>query len=125
MGNTLVIKKINFEYIQKIINDSDYTIINTLPNDKQNCLIKNTLTIEEEIEFLNKNMNNTNINVILYVLNSYDDTIINKYKQLIKLGYSNIYVYTGGIFEWLLLQDIYGFDNFQTTSKEIDILKFK
>jgi len=125
MGNTLVIKKINFEYIQKIINDSDYTIINTLPNDKQNCLIKNTLTIEEEIEFLNKNMNNTNINVILYGLNSYDDTIINKYKQLIKLGYSNIYVYTGGIFEWLLLQDIYGFDNFQTTSKEIDILKFK
>jgi len=125
MGNTIVIKKINFEWIQNILNDPNYTIINTLPNDKQNCLIKNTLSINEEIKFLNDNLNNPNINIVLYGLNSNDDSIINKYKQLLKLGYSNIYVYTGGIFEWLLLQDIYGFDNFKTTSQEIDILKFK
>ena len=88
-------------------------------------MIKNTLSINEEIKFLNDNLNNPNINIVLYGLNSNDDSIINKYKQLLKLGYSNIYVYTGGIFEWLLLQDIYGFDNFKTTSQEIDILKFK
>jgi hypothetical protein len=34
-------------------------------------------------------------------------------------------VYFGGMFEWLLLQDVYGSDSFPTTSKEIDILKFK
>jgi len=34
-------------------------------------------------------------------------------------------VYPGGLFEWLLLQDIYGEDNFPTTKKEMDILRFK
>ena len=33
--------------------------------------------------------------------------------------------YPGGVFEWLLLQDIYGNDNFPTTKKELDILKYK
>jgi len=40
------------------------------------------------------------------------------------LGFLNIYVYLGGIFEWLLLQDIYGDEEFPTTSKIIDILKY-
>jgi hypothetical protein len=31
----------------------------------------------------------------------------------------------GGIFEWLLLQDIYGKELFPTTKKEADLLKFK
>ena len=29
------------------------------------------------------------------------------------------------MFEWLLLQDIYGDDEFPTTTKELDILKYK
>jgi hypothetical protein len=29
------------------------------------------------------------------------------------------------LFEWLLLQDIYGVDEFPTTIKENDILKYK
>jgi len=41
------------------------------------------------------------------------------------LGFTNVYVYPGGIFEWLLLQDIYGENEFPTTKIEIDILKFK
>ena len=40
-------------------------------------------------------------------------------------GFANVYVYTGGLFEGLMLQDIYGFDNFPTTSKQLDLLKFK
>jgi hypothetical protein len=31
----------------------------------------------------------------------------------------------GGLFEWLMLQDIYGSDEFPTTKKELDILKYK
>ena len=42
-----------------------------------------------------------------------------------ELGFKNIYVYIGGIFEWLLLQDIYGDEQFPTTIKIIDILKYK
>jgi hypothetical protein len=36
-----------------------------------------------------------------------------------------LYVYIGGLFEWLLLQDIYGDEEFPTTAKIIDILKYK
>jgi hypothetical protein len=31
----------------------------------------------------------------------------------------------GGLFEWLMLQDIYGYDEFPTTKKELDFLKYK
>ena len=48
-----------------------------------------------------------------------------KYDQLIGLGFPNVFIYPGGLFEWLCLQDIYGYDNFPTTIKELDILKFK
>jgi hypothetical protein len=34
-------------------------------------------------------------------------------------------MYLGGMFEWMLLQDIYGRDEFPTTSKVLDILKYK
>ena len=36
-----------------------------------------------------------------------------------------VYIYTGGMFEWLLLQDIYGKEAFPTKGDELDILKFK
>ena len=65
------------------------------------------------------------INIIIYGKNSNDETIYKKYKQLQELGFTNIYVYPGGLFEWLLLQDIYGTEDFPTTTKELDILKFK
>ena len=52
-------------------------------------------------------------------------TIYDKYEQLAKLGFRNIYVYPGGIFEWLCLQDIYSDELFPTTKKELDILKYK
>ena len=60
-----------------------------------------------------------------YGRNTNDDRIINKYKQLMGLGFLNIFIYPGGLFEWLCLQDIYGFEQFPTTKRELDILKFK
>ena len=41
------------------------------------------------------------------------------------LGFQNVYLYMGGMFEWLLLQDIYGIDEFPTTNKFLDILYYK
>lgn len=64
-------------------------------------------------------------NIIVYGLNDCDESVIQKYKQLKKLGFTNVYVYLGGMFEWILLQDIYGDSNFKTTQKQLDILKFK
>lgn len=130
MGNSQSINKINFESVQNIINNNitcgQFMIINTLENNNQNCLIKNTLSPQEEIIALNNYLkNNKSINILIYGENCCDNKVIDKFNQLYKLGFTNIYIYIGGLFEWLLLQDIYGDDEFPTTTKIIDILKYK
>ena len=130
MGNSESINKINFESVQNIINNNitcgQFMIINTLDNNNQDCLIKNTLSPQEEINALNNYLkNNKSINILIYGENCCDTKVIDKFNQLYKLGFSNLYIYIGGLFEWLLLQDIYGHDEFPTTTKIIDILKYK
>ena len=130
MGNSQSINKINFESVQNIINNNitcgQFMIINTLENNNQDCLIKNTLSPQEEIVALNNYLkNNKYINILIYGENCCDTKVIDKFNQLYKLGFSNLYIYIGGLFEWLLLQDIYGDDEFPTTTKIIDILKYK
>ena len=126
MGNSLKINSINFEDMQYTINKNKI-IINTLCKDNQNCLIKNTLSVNNEVDVINKLISASNLDeiIIIYGENSSDNKIYEKYKQLIGLGFTNIYVYIGGLFEWLLLQDIYGEDEFPTTNKILDILKYK
>ena len=61
------INKINFEDMQKIINNKKYIIINTLEVNNQECLIKNTISPLEEVSILNKYINNyKNIYIIIY-----------------------------------------------------------
>ena len=125
MGNSTSIKKINFEDIQTSIKDNNTIIISTLNSKAQNCLIKGTILLNNEEKVINANLNNFNLKIIIYDKNCNEQKPYDKYKQLIALGFRNIYIYSGGLFEWLLLQDIYGFDNFPTTTTEIDILQFK
>lgn len=125
MGNSTSIKKINFEDIQTSIKDNNTIIISTLNSKAQNCLIKGTILLNNEEKVINANLNNYNLKIIIYDKNCNEQKPYDKYKQLIALGFRNIYIYSGGLFEWLLLQDIYGFDNFPTTTTEIDILQFK
>jgi rhodanese-related sulfurtransferase len=129
MGNNQQKQKINFEDVQFAIKNSDnYLLINTISENFQNCLIVNTLPIDKEEIIINKllsNGDNKNIKIIIYGNNSNDESTIKKYDQLSNLGFTNIYIYSGGLFEWLLLQDIYGNDMFPTTSKQHDILKYK
>jgi hypothetical protein len=128
MGNNNSINKVNFEYIQKCINygNEKILLINTLDYSKQDCLIKNSIHASREEEILNNCLKNTRlIKIIIYGENCTDNRVITKYNQLYKLGFANLYVYIGGLFEWLLLQDIYGDEEFPTTAKIIDILKYK
>lgn len=131
MGNSVSsIKNINFEdmlsFIERMSNNENTIIINTLPQSNQVCLIKGTISIDDEVKILNNQLNkDKNTNIVIYGVNACDNTIIKKYEQLIGLGFYNVFVYPGGLFEWLLLQDIYGFKNFPTTTKENDILKYK
>tara|TARA_B100000965_G_scaffold83754_1_gene67410 strand:+ start:460 stop:867 length:408 start_codon:yes stop_codon:yes gene_type:complete len=130
MGSAQSINKINFEGMQNIINNNTtkgkFLIINTLDINNQDCLIKNTILPDKEIEELNKYLReDKNINIVIYGENCSDNKIVSKYNQLYKLGFTNLYVYIGGLFEWLLLQDIYGDEEFPTTNIILDILKYK
>jgi hypothetical protein len=127
MGNAQSIRKINFEDVQNVIKKSElYLLINTLPENNQECLIKNTMPVSQEESIINTYLKNgKKIRIIIYGKNCNDELIYKKYQQLLSLGFYNVFIYMGGIFEWLLLQDIYGIDEFPTTKKQVDILKYK
>lgn len=127
MGNIQSMKKINYEDMQTVIkNPEAYLIINTMSPSDQKCLIINTTIAEEEEPIINKYLkDNKNIRIIIYGKNCNDESVQKKYQQLLSLGFYNIFVYNGGMFEWLLMQDIYGKDLFPTTKKEVDLLKYK
>ena len=121
-------KFIGFEDVKFAINNDKFLIINTLPSNKQNILIKNTLDITKEEEVINNilyDYKTPDKSIIIYGKNSCDTSVNTKYDQLYKLGFRELFIYSGGLFEWLLLQDIYGDENFQTTTSERDILKYQ
>ena len=127
MGNVQSMRKINFEDMQTATkNIETYLIINTLSSTDQQCLIKGTVGLEQEEAIVNKYIKeNKGIKIIIYGKNNHDDLVHKKYQQLVALGFQNVYAYTGGIFEWLLLQDIYGHEIFPTSKKELDLLRYK
>jgi len=127
MGNAPSVKKVGFEDIQYIQNNGNNgIIINTLNINEQNCIISSTITPNKEEKVINDMLKqDLTTTIIIYGRNNLDETIYQKYKDLVYLGFKNVYIYPGGIFEWMCLQDIYGFEEFKTTTKEIDILKYK
>jgi hypothetical protein len=129
MGNKTSQIKVSFDEVQNKINagtNVNHILINTLPENKQYCLIPTTTVSGDEEGVINRLLkNNSDSEIIIYGMNNNDESVIRKYKQLVSLGFQNIYIYLGGMFEWLLLQDIYGNDNFPTTSRELDIMKYK
>jgi hypothetical protein len=126
MGNSQP-SKINYEDMQCAIKTPEvYLIINTLLKTEQQCLIINTVPDTNEEEIINRYLKeNKNIRIIIYGKHCNDENVNKKYQQLYSLGFYNIYLYLGGMFEWLMLQDIYGKDLFPTTRKELDLLKYK
>ena len=129
MGNINSYNKLNFEDIQQAIsNSSSYVIITTVNANSYTCFIQGTIPIETEETVINSLLNSgkyKDINIIVYGLNCNDLSIYTKVKQLKSLGFNKVFIYIGGLFEWLLLQDIYGTTNFQTTRVEKDLLKYK
>tara|TARA_Y100000996_G_scaffold383929_1_gene340284 strand:+ start:339 stop:785 length:447 start_codon:yes stop_codon:yes gene_type:complete len=119
-------RKLNFEDMLWTTQNQPTLIISTLTTDKQGCLIAGTISLDEETTVVNQYLQkDPEVRIVVYGENPSDDSIITKYKQLTSLGFTNVYVYPGGMFEWLLLQDVYGVDMFPTTGLEVDILKFK
>jgi len=126
MGNASI-QKYNFEDVQTILRENTpHIIINTLREDQQECILPKTISFLKEETIVNHYIQtNKNVPIVLYGLHCNDASVHKKYNQLITLGFSNVSIYVGGMFEWLLLQDIYGEEEFPTTSKEVNLLRFK
>lgn len=119
----------NFEDVQQASSRSptlEHLMINTLAPTEQHCLIRHTVSYDKEENLINDLMKKgENPPIIVYGKNSTDETADTKYKQLVSLGFSHVRLYRGGLFEWLLLQDIYGEGEFPTTSRLLDLLRYK
>ena len=122
--------KIGFEDVVYIIKHKEtHLLINTLPatHNDQECLILHTISCHSEEQIINDLVKQYALDrtIVIYGKNAADNSVEHKYKQLRGFGFYNVLIYSGGLFEWLLLQDIYGFDEFPTTKKILDILKYK
>ena len=123
------IQRVSFEDVLFAIKHPEqFIIMNTLSVNEQTCLIPNTVDCHTDEKIFNDLLNSYKLqskNIIIYGRNNNDETIETKYHQIIGLGFKNVFLYHGGLFEWLLLQDIYGKAEFPTTTYILDILKFK
>jgi len=127
MGNVASsIKYINFEEVQVAIMSNKAILINTLPITDQQCLIAGSvLGASEETTINEAIIHDKHVPILVYGKNCADISATKKAIQLRTLGFVNVCVYGGGLFEWLLLQDVYGKTEFKTTNKIVDILKYK
>ena len=123
-------KLIGFEDVKIAIRHTQrYILINTLPSGEQDVLIRSTLPMDREETVINSQINDYNtpdLPVIVYGRNSCDPSSEAKQTQLRALGVVDVYIYPGGLFEWLLLQDTYGAEEFPTTNTgQVDALKYR
>jgi hypothetical protein len=124
MGNSIS-NLVTFELV-KDMQKEGATIIHTM-EETEKVLIVGTVSAEKEIEKINKmiSKNDYEKDIIIYGRNCHEyEKLVKKQKQLISFGFKNVYIYLGGMFEWLLLQDVYGTKEFPT-EKNGEILDFK
>ena len=130
MGNILSSEKvecINFKQLKQLLEDNSVLIINTMPLEKQKCLIPKTINAIKETDFINDILESgkeKTKTILIYGMNHTDISVQKKAKQLLDLGFKKINLYLGGMFEWLLLNDVYGKDEFPIQGTSSDILLF-
>ena len=116
------ITRIGFEELQQNLQQS--VLINTLPIHEQDVLIRGTTTAQQEVSKVEFALQHK-MPIIIYGKNARDASVYTKYEQLLTIGHTHVSIYPGGLFEWMLLQDIYGIDEFSTSNKTLEILKYK
>jgi hypothetical protein len=121
MGNT-VQATANYDDVRQ----SQCLLIHTM--EDESILIDRTLTIEKETTKINSLLadHNYDIHIIIYGKNVDDyEILIQKRVQLLKLGFRNVWFYPGGLFEWILLRDVFGTRQFPTTADAKDLIKYR
>jgi len=105
-------KKINVEEMQTILRTPEkYIIIHTLTSEYQDYIIPGTVQDTREESVINEMLTRIDIPdkpIVIYGKNARDETPETKTKQLKSLGLHDLSIYSGGMFEWLLLNEVYG-----------------
>jgi len=105
-------QKISPEEMQTILKTPDkYIIIHTLTSEYQDYIIPGTVQDTREESIINEMLTRIDIPdkpIIVYGKNARDETPVTKTKQLKSLGLHDLSIYSGGMFEWLLLNEVYG-----------------
>lgn len=105
---------VNYENVTQPSN----TVLIHIMEESQRLLILGTLTAEMETQKINEMLAKSEYDtrLVIYGKNSRDyEKLLEKQKQLKSLGFRNVNIYLGGMFEWLLLQDVYGVKEFPST----------
>jgi rhodanese-related sulfurtransferase len=107
-----------------------YIIIHTLTSEYQDCLLPGTVPDTREESVINEMLTRVDIPdkpIVIYGKNARDKMPEKKAKQLQSLGIREISIYSGGIFEWLLLNEVYGDTEFPVESRHKihDIWKYR
>lgn len=114
-----------FKQVQEKIDTrkNEFILLNTLPMQEQNYLIKGTINAVVENDYINSLIKkDKSKEIIIYGRDHHDMKVIEKYNKLKKIGFINVYIYFGGLFEWSLLQEVYGTSNFPTDGNVNDPL---
>jgi len=112
----------NFEDIQR----GNAILIHVM--EDETLLIERTLTIAKETDKINGLLQEHGYDkpILIYGKNVDDyEILLKKHAQLVKLGFRNVGFYPGGLFEWLLLRDVFGPKQFPTTANITDIIKYR
>ena len=124
--------KVSYETVLALSGSIDVVVISTLPETLQECLIPGTTPCVREEKHVNGILEQKRqglYTVIVYGANHLDATVERKCAQMRKMGFRSVHAYTGGMFEWLLLHEVYGEENFgveqSSRSGVPDILAFR
>ncbi len=128
MGNALGVKSIaNYDNVKEVV--VKHGILIHIMDKKQTALIHGTISADIEEEAINAALDKNEYDkyIIVYGKNTQDiEKLVEKRKQLVSLGFKNVQIYIGGMFEWALLQDVYGSKEFpiQGTKGPVDPMIF-
>ncbi len=107
---------LNFDDM-KIAVERGYIICHIMDEIDGTILIKNTLSVKDEIKKINDLIKQSKFDetIVLYGRNYTDlELIVQRFQHLISFGFTRVFIYVGGLYEWILMQNLYGDKLFPT-----------
>jgi hypothetical protein len=120
MGNR-ALEKANFDEVAS--RNKTTILINVLSEAEQGVLIRGTVPCSDEVAEV-ENAIAQRDTILVYGMNCHDERIFAKYQQIKKLG-GKPKVYVGGLFEWMLLNEIYGNERFPLSTDQFDLYQYR